>query len=163
MSSASAAITLVSSAASSARSSCSAACSATFSPASAASRVRCELISRPREVDLQRAELGDQIAVATCRVGLALERSELTAHLAKQILHAQQAGLGGVETTLGALLATAELQHAGGFFDDRSTLFGAGVQHRVDLALADDHVLLTADTRVAEQLLHVEQATGRRR
>ena len=34
---------------------------------------------------------------------------------------------------------------------------GAGVEHRVELALADDHVLLAADAGVGEQLLDVEQ------
>ncbi len=110
--------------------------------------------------DLQRAELGDQVAVATSRIGLSLERSELPTHLAKQILHTQQAGLGGVETTLGALFAASELQHAGGFLDDRPPLLRPGVQHRVDLALAHDHVLLATDARVAEHFLNVEQATG---
>ena len=37
-------------------------------------------------------------------------------------------------------------------------LLGAGVEHGVDLALADDHVLLAADAGVGQQLLHVEQA-----
>ena len=92
-------------------------------------------------------------------VGLALERAQLAAHLAQQVLHAQQAGLGGVEAALGLLLAAAVLQHAGRFLDDAAAVLGAGVEHRVDLALADDDVLLTADTGVAEQFLHVEQAT----
>ncbi len=39
-----------------------------------------------------------------------------------------------------------------------AAVLGTSVQHRVDLALADDDVLLAADTGVAEQLLHVEQA-----
>ena len=103
-------------------------------------------------------QLGDEIAVATGGFGLALERTQLTAHLAQQVLHAQQAGLGGVEAALGLLLAAAVLQHAGGFFDDRPPILRAGVEHGVDLALADDDVLLAADTGVAEQLLHVEQA-----
>ena len=96
-------------------------------------------------------------------LGLALERAELAADLAQQVLHAQQAGLGGVEAALGVLLALAVLQDAGRFLDDRAAVLGAGVEHGVDLALADDHVLLAADAGVAEQLLHVEQAARRRR
>ena len=46
----------------------------------------------------------------------------------------------------------------GGFLDDRPAILGAGVEHGVELALADDHVLLAADARVREQLLDVEQA-----
>ena len=91
------------------------------------------------------------------RIGLPLERAQLPTHLAQQILHAQQAGFGGIEAALGLLLAATELQHAGGFFDDRPSLLRPGVEHRVDLALADDDVLLAADAGVAEQLLHVEQ------
>jgi hypothetical protein len=37
---------------------------------------------------------------------------------------------------------------------------GRALSTAVDLALADDHVLLAADAGVAEQLLHVEQAAG---
>ena len=44
-----------------------------------------------------------------------------------------------------------------------AAVLGPGVQHRVDLALADDDVLLATDAGVAEQLLHVEQAARRRR
>ena len=50
------------------------------------------------------------------------------------------------------------LEDAGGFLDDRPTILGAGVEHGVDLALADDDVLLAADAGVGEQLLDVEQA-----
>ena len=35
---------------------------------------------------------------------------------------------------------------------------GARVQHRVELALADDHVHLAPEAGVAQELLHVEQA-----
>ena len=108
-------------------------------------------------IDLQRAQLGHEITMPTRCFGLSFEGAQLTAHLAQQVLHAQQAGLGGVEATLGALLATAELQHTGCFLDDRSPLFGPRVQHRVDLTLTDDHVLLAAHTRIAQQFLHVEQ------
>jgi hypothetical protein len=158
VSSASAASTPVSSAASSVRSACSASVSVTFSGG---------LRDHPRaqrrdlatgQEHLQRLQLGHQVAVAASGIGLTLERAQLATHLAQQVLHAQQAGLGGVEAALGLLLAAAVLQHAGGFFDDAAAVLGPGVEHRVDLALADDDVLLAADAGVAEQLLHVEQA-----
>ena len=38
-----------------------------------------------------------------------------------------------------------------------AAVLGAGVEHGVDLALADDDVLLAADAGVGEQLLDVEQ------
>jgi hypothetical protein len=69
-----------------------------------------------------------------------------------------QVGLGGGEAALGLLLALAVLEDAGGLLDDEAALLGAGVEHGVDLALADDDVLLAADAGVGEQLLDVEQA-----
>ena len=109
-------------------------------------------------VDPQGRQFADQLAVATGRLGLALERPQLAADLAQQVLNPHQAGLGGVETTLGLLLALAELEHAGRFLDDRPALLRPGVEHGVDLALADDEVLLAADAGVGQQLLHVEEA-----
>ena len=110
------------------------------------------------EEDLQAIQLGHKISVPASSVGLAFQRPQLAAHLAQQVLHAQQAGFGGVETAFGLLLAPPILQHSGGFLDDRSAVLGAGVEHRVDLALAHDHVLLATDTGIAEQLLDVQQA-----
>ena len=110
------------------------------------------------EEQVQGAQLGDERAVAAGGVGLALERAQLAAHLAEQVAEAGEVALGGGQAALGLLLALAELQDAGGLLDDEAPVLGAGVEHRVDLALADDHVLLAADARVGEQLLHVEQA-----
>ena len=165
MSSASAAITAVSSAASSARSLLLGwRAASSFSPARAVEPgCAATAISRPARKICSARQLGDQVAVAAGRLGLALERAQLAAHLAEQVLDAQQVGLGGVEPALGLLLALAELEDAGGLLDDRPALLGPGVEHRVDLALADDHVLLAADAGVGEQLLHVEQPARRRR
>ena len=100
-----------------------------------------------------------------CRggLGLALERTELAAHLSQQVLHPQQVALGRFEAALGLLLALAVLEDAGGLLDDRPALLRAGVEHRVDLALADDHVLLAADAGIGQELLQVEQPARRRR
>ncbi|CAB4894645.1 unannotated protein [freshwater metagenome] len=108
----------------------------------------------------ERLQFANQVAVTARRFGLTLERAQLPSDLSQQILDAQQAGLGGIEAPLGFLLASPVLQHTGGFFDDRSSILGPSIQHCVDLTLADDHVLLTADPGIAEQLLHVEQAAG---
>ena len=109
------------------------------------------------EKPLQRRELGDEIAVPSRCLRLTFEGTELATHFAQQVLHAQQAGLGGVEASLALLLSPTELEHACCFFDDRPAILGTGVQHGVDLALAHDHVLLATDSGVAEQFLHVEQ------
>ncbi|CAB4917831.1 unannotated protein [freshwater metagenome] len=44
--------------------------------------------------------------------------------------------------------------------DDASTVLGGGFENRREPVLPDDDVHLTADTRIAEQLLDVEQASG---
>jgi hypothetical protein len=88
---------------------------------------------------------------------LALERSQLPAHLAQQIGEAEEVALGRLEPALGLLAALPELEDAGGLFDDRPSLLGSRVQHGVELTLPDDHVLLATDAGVGEQLLDVEQ------
>ena len=110
------------------------------------------------EEQVEGAQLGDEVAVAAGGVGLPLERSQLAPHLAEEVAEAGEVALGGGEAALGLLLALAELQDAGGLLDDEAPLLGPGVEHRVDLALADDDVLLAADAGVGQQLLDVEQA-----
>ena len=75
---------------------------------------------------LEQVQLGDQGAVPLRRGGLTLERAELTANLAQQVLHPQQVGLGGIEASFGLLLALAELEDAGGLLDDRPCAPRAG-------------------------------------
>ena len=58
------------------------------------------------------AQLGDDAVVAAGRVGLALERPQLAAHLAQQVGEPQQVALGRLEPALRLLLALAELQDA---------------------------------------------------
>ena len=113
------------------------------------------------EVEPDRAQLLDQSAVAAGGVGLALQRRELAPHLAQQVVEAQQVALGRLQPTLGPLAPLAELEDAGGLLDDRPAVLGAGVEHRVELALPDDHVLLATDAGVGEQLLDVEQPARR--
>ena len=109
------------------------------------------------EVEADRVQLGDEAVVAARRVGLAFERPQLPAHLAQQVGEPQEVALGRLEPALGLLLALAELQDPGGLFDDRPAILGPRVEHRVELALPDDHVLLATDARVGEQVLDVEQ------
>ncbi len=109
------------------------------------------------EEDPQAAEFGDQGAVATSRVGLALERPELAADLTEQVLEPGEVGLGGGEAALGLLLALAVLEDPGRFLDDQAPLLGAGIEHGVDLALTHDDVLLTPDAGIGQQVGDVEQ------
>ena len=119
----------------------------------------CDLVTG--EVDADGPQLLDQPAVTTGGVGLTLQRRELPAHLAQQVVEAQEVALGGLEPALGALAALAELEDPGGFLDDGAPVLGTRVEHRVELTLADDDVLLATDAGVGEQLLDVEQAARR--
>ena len=109
------------------------------------------------EVETDRVDLGDETVVAAGGVGLAFERPQLAPDLAQEIGEAQEVALGRLEPAFGLLLALAELQDPGGFFDDRPPVLGPRVQHRVELALPDDHVLLAADAGVGEEVLDIEQ------
>jgi hypothetical protein len=48
------------------------------------------------------------------------------------------------------------LQHTGRFFDDGAAFFGSRLEHCVELALTNDHVLRATDTGVREQFLDIE-------
>ncbi len=93
-------------------------------------------------------------------LGLPAQRLELTAQLGDEVLDTVQVGLHGVQLPQRLLLALAVLQDAGGLLDERPAVLRAGVQHLVELALADDDVHLAADAGVRQQLLDVEQAAG---
>ena len=93
--------------------------------------------------------------------GLALERAHLAAHLAHEVAEALEVLLGCGQAALGPLLAPAVLEDPGRLLDHASAVLRTGVEDGVELALADDHVLLATDARVLEQLLDVEQAAGR--
>ena len=115
----------------------------------------------PGEMEADRAQLLDQSTVAARRVGLTLQRRELAAHLAEEVVEPKQVAFGALQPALGPLAPLPELQDPGGFLDDAATVFGPRVEHRVELTLPDDHVLLPADPGVGEQVLDVEQPAGR--
>ena len=137
-------------------------------PCEIAPRIGAALLARLEPLDLatgevQRdcTEIGNDSVVAARGVGLALERPQLAPDLAQQVSQAQEVAFGRFEAALRLLAALAELQDPGGFLDDRPAVFGTGVQHRVELALTHDHVLLAADAGIGEQLLDVEQPARR--
>ena len=105
-------------------------------------------------------ELGDDGGVRAGRRGLTFEGADLAAHLADQIAQALQVLGRAGQAALGPLPSPAVLEDPGRLFDDGPAVLGAGVEHGVQLALADDHVLLAADARVREQVLDVEQPAG---
>ena len=113
------------------------------------------------EIPAQRQQLGRHAVVRAGRRRLPLERPDLAPHLAHQVAQALQVLGRPRQPALGPLAAAAVLQHAGRLLDDGPPVLGPGVQHGVELALADDHVLLAAHAGVAEQLLNVEQPARR--
>ena len=115
----------------------------------------------PGEVQADGLQLVDEAVVATSGVGLPLERAQAAPHFAQQVGETQQVALGRFEPALGLLPPLAELQDPGRFLDDRPPFLGPRVEHRVELTLPDDDVLLATDARVGEQLLDVEQAARR--
>ena len=91
-------------------------------------------------------------------LGLRPERLQLPADLADQVAQPRQVLLHGLELAQRLLLAATVLENAGGLFDVAPAVLRGRLQHVVELALPDDHVHLSAEPRVAQQLLHVEQA-----
>ena len=113
------------------------------------------------EVAADGEQLGGHRVVRAGRRGLPLEGADLAPHLAHQVAEALEVLGRGGQAALGPLAAPPVLEHARRLLDDGPAVLGTGVEHRVELALADDHVLLAAHARVAEQLGDVEQPAGR--
>ena len=111
----------------------------------------------PGEIPAHRKELGRHAVVRAGRRRLALERPDLASDLAHQISQALQVLGRPRQSALGPLAAAAVLQHARRLLNDGPPVLRPGVQYGVELALADDHVLLAAHTGVAEQLLNVQE------
>ena len=109
----------------------------------------------------ERSQLAGEAVVPAGRLCLALEWPELAADLPLQVLQSEEVLLAGLEAALGALAPASVLENPGGLLDHHATILRARLQHGVELALADDHVLLTADAGVRKQLLDVEQPARR--
>ena len=92
-------------------------------------------------------------------IGLALKWTQLTAHFAKQVLHASEVAFRRGQAAFRLFFATAIFQDAGCFFDDCTTLFRTSVENRIDLALRNNDVLLTTNTAVGKQILNVKKTT----
>ena len=88
------------------------------------------------------------------------ERLELSPDFTGQVAQPGEVCLHRVELAKGLLFAAAMLQDAGRFFDEPAAVFGARVQHAVKAPLAHNDVHLTAEARVTQQLLHVEEPAG---
>lgn len=49
------------------------------------------------------------------------------------------------------------LENAGGFFDEAAPIFGRRLQNGIETSLPDDHVHLTTEAGIAEQLLQIQE------
>ncbi len=133
----------------------------TFSMAWVVSRFRNDAISRPARKIFSAPSFGDEVAVAAGGIGLALERTQLAAHLAEEILERSRLRLGGGEATLGSSPCGGGTRATPAASSMISTaILGPGVEHRVDLALADDRRAAGGRRRSREELLDVEEAAG---
>ncbi len=95
----------------------------------------------------------------TCDLRLATERPQLPTQLGGQIGEAGEVRRHRLELAECLLLAFTVFEDAGGLLDEGAAILRARVQDRVELTLADNHVQLSADTRVAHQFLDIQQAT----
>ncbi len=91
------------------------------------------------------------------RLGLSSQRSHLTFELTQQVPEPDHVHFGALEAPHRLLLTHPVFPDPGGVLDDLPVFGGRGVQHRVDLTLRDDDVLLSSDTGVGQQLLDVEE------
>ena len=96
-----------------------------------------------RDVALEGPQLAGQRLMLLGGQGLLLQRAQLTTDLTLQIVDPGQVHLGGGQTSFGPFLAPAVLEDAGCLLNDGTPFLGPGVEDGVDLALGDDHVLVT--------------------
>ena len=113
-----------------------------------------------QQSELRIAQVGLDRRRAASDLGLFAQRLELAAQFTSEVGEPGEVRLHGLKLAKRLLLALAVLEDTGGFLDETPPVLRARVQDRVELALADDHVHLAADARVAEQLLNVEQPGG---
>src|SRR3990170_1642729 len=112
------------------------------------------------QIEAERADLVPEPVVAGGGPGLAAQWAQLTLDLAEKVLKAKDILISALQPPLGFLLASSMLEDARGFLDHRPVVFGRCAEDRIDLTLPDDHVLVTADSRVAQKLLNVEEAAA---
>lgn len=91
------------------------------------------------------------------RLGLPAQRFELTPELGGQIGEPGQVRRHRVEFAQSFFLALAMLEHTGGFLDERPPILRPRLQDLLELPLPNNHMHLTADAGVAQQLLHIHQ------
>ena len=115
---------------------------------------------RAGHIEADHPQLVVQLGVGTGRRRLAFERPDLAFDFSDQVEQPFQVLLGGGQPPFGPLTPAAVLENARRLLDDRPAVFGMRLQNGVEVALADDDVLLAADTGVRQELLDIEQPAG---
>ena len=105
----------------------------------------------------QRLQLSEQVGVPPGRLSLLLQGAQPPSHLPQQVAHPGQVAVGGEQASLGPFPPLAVLENPGSLLHHHPAVGGTGVEHRVDLALGHDHVLLAAHARVGQQFDDVQQ------
>lgn len=93
-------------------------------------------------------------------LGLLSQRLQLSPQLPREIAEPHEIRLHGLELAERLLLAAAMLEDAGGLFDETAPVLRARLQHGVEASLAHDDVHFATQPRIAEQLLHIQEAAG---
>jgi len=131
-----------------------------WEPSALSRRRVSESISRPARCNRSDRNSATSPSWRRGRLGLTLERPELPAHLSLEVLQPKQVLLAGFEATFSPLAAAAELKDSCSLLDHHSPVLRAGLENRVELTLADDHMLLAANSGIGKKLLNVEQPAG---
>ena len=101
--------------------------------------------------------VGLDYGCAPRHLGLTTQWFELPTKLGQQIAQPYQIVFRRIEFADGLFLALAMLEDAGGLFNEATALLGSGTQNAVELPLPDDDVHFTADPRIAEEFLYVQE------
>ena len=94
-----------------------------------------------------------------CYFCLLAERLELTSDFSRQVVEAREVRLHRFELANCLLFTPAVFENAGRFLNESAAILWCRLKHRVKSSLTDDDVHLSAETRIGQQLLHVEQPT----
>ena len=108
-----------------------------------------------------RLQLADaRLQLARGRGGFCLltQRLQLRIQLGNQVAQAGNVRCHRLQLAAGLLLAAAVLDHARRLLNHVAALLRGGVQDRIQLSLADEHVHLLTQTRLREQVLNVGKA-----
>ncbi len=111
-----------------------------------------------REPQLVGLQLGEEILIALRLARLALQRIDLAAHLAEDVLDAEEVRLGVLELAERLFLLAFEFGDARRLLEDGAAVLRAGREDLVDLPLLHDRVGGPADAGVHEELVDVAQA-----